>query len=162
MNLGVYPMKNEKVDESRRLLSQTYYIYKHEDSPLEWDGKSFSHLKGVLGTIIGFSINKDLEKKGLQVEEAPSVLANLLKLKHGRLAAVINYDSQTDVAIDEFKEDFSVIKKLEIPFIKKFKYLMFSHGFNKQNRALVQNIWDGLERIRVSGELNKIAERYAQ
>lgn len=69
----------------------------------------------------------------------------------GRVGAVINYASQTDAAIAKHPTKFTEIVKIPTPFIEKFKYLMFSHGFYTANPQLVEAIWDELRNIRESG-----------
>lgn len=160
MEKGVYPMKDNQVDQTRRLIEQTYYIYKRKDSPLQWDGTKFTNLEKSIGIIIDFSIKNDLQKMKLNYEEAPSILTNLNKLKYSRLDAVINYVSQTDISLFKYPEKFKTIEKIKLPFKKRDKYLMFSHKFYSNNKVLVEVIWDELKKMREGGELDKISERY--
>ncbi|MCU7939833.1 MAG: transporter substrate-binding domain-containing protein [gamma proteobacterium symbiont of Bathyaustriella thionipta] len=160
MKKGVYPMKGGQVDPQRRLLEQTYYIYKHKDSPLQWDGKTFKNLDTSVGIIIDFSIKNDLQQMKLSYEEAPSIQTNLKKLKNNRLDAVINYASQTDITLYKYPKEFKNIVKLSPPFKKRDKYLIFSHDFYAHNKVLVERLWDELKKMRETGELTKISEKY--
>lgn len=160
MKKGVYPMKGNQVDQQRRLTEQTYFLYKRKDSPLNWDGKNFTHLQKPIGIIIDFSVKNDLQKMKLNYEQAPSILTNLKKLKYGRLDAVINYASQTDITLFKYPDEFKTIEKLRLPFMTRDKYLMFSHDFYNNNSNLVETIWDELKKMRETGKLKEIAEKY--
>ena len=157
---GVYPLKDGKQDVDRRLLTQTYYIYKHKDSPLNWDGKSFSHLSKPVSAMTKFSVVKDLKKTGIAVEETSDVVLNLKKVASGEVEAFINYASQTDAALKKNGEMAKVIEKIKIPFRKKIKYLLFSRGFYQQHKELVEEIWDTFERLRNEGKFSKIEADY--
>jgi len=67
MKKGVYPMQEDQIDQQRRLIEQTYYIYKHKDSPLEWDSKTFKNLEKSIGIIIDFSIKNDLQNMNHEI-----------------------------------------------------------------------------------------------
>lgn len=162
LKLGVYPMRKESVDQDRNLVTQAYYVYKREASLLNWDGEQFSDLDGPLGTIIGFSVNSDLAKAGYAVEATPTLRSNLDKLRSGRVAAVVNYASQTDTVLGRAAERYPDIVKLPIPFKVKYKYLLFSHGFYRQRPALTEAIWDELRALHESGEYAAIATRYSR
>ncbi len=158
---GVYPLGDGAADPKRRLITQTYYIYKLKDSPLSWDGIRFSGLDAPLGVVIDFSIKKNLLRLGLEVEEAPDTLTNLRKLKAGRIAAIVNYASQTDSVLARHSAEFADVVKLEPPFKEKIKYLIFSHAFYRENTELAQRIWDELAQIHDSGEYAGIEAAYA-
>ncbi len=158
---GVYPMHGTARDPQRRLVTQSYYIYALRQSALSWDGERFSGLDAPLGVVIDFSIKKDLVARDLPVDEAPDTLTNLRKLKAGRIAAVINYSSQTDNVLAAHPVEFSDVVKLEPPYRRKTKYLMFSHQFYRANTELAERIWDELAHLHRSGEYAAIDARYA-
>ena len=157
---GVYPLREGMPDADRRLLTQTYYIYKHKDSPLNWDGKSFSNLSKPVSAMTRFSVVKDLKKMRIAVEETSDVALNLRKVVSGEVDAFINYASQTDAALKKNEELANVIEKIQIPYREKIKYLLFSRGFYQQNGELVEDIWDALERLRKNGKFSQIEADY--
>jgi polar amino acid transport system substrate-binding protein len=161
MELGVYPMRGDTADSDRRLVSQSYYIYTLRNAGPQWDGKRFSDLQGPVGVVIDFSAKQDLEDMGLAVETAPDTLTNLRKLAAGRIAAVVNYASQTDTVVAAHPDEFNRVVKLEPPFKEKTKYLVLSHGFYRQHTELAEQIWDELARMQRSGEYAAIEATYA-
>jgi len=62
LKIGVYPMRKGQPDTNRRLMTQSYFLYKRKKSPLQWDGKSFTNLDGTIGAINGYAIVGDLKK----------------------------------------------------------------------------------------------------
>ena len=158
---GVYPEMNGEEDKDRYLVNQTYYIYKRKGSALEWDGESFSNLIRPVGAIIDFSVVKDLKKNKLEVEEVAGIRANLNKLLSGRIDAFINYASQTDAVLAKDEKFRQNIEKVDLPYRKKIKHLLFSKEFYNTNPELVEQIWHELAMLRSSGQYQKILARYA-
>ncbi len=162
LEFGVYPMKAGEPDPSRQLMSMSYFLYKLQNSPLQWDGKQLRHLNGKIGAIIGFAIVNDLEKMGVQVEEVPSQLSNLRKLVLGRVAGVADLETLTDFQIRSHPEEFKDIVKVFPPLRAKPYYLMFSHKFVKDNPEISEGIWNTIKEIRETGQYDRIAQKYLQ
>lgn len=162
MKIGVYPMRNGKPDPDKRVMSNSYVIYKRKDSPLQWDGKKFSHLNGYIGATLGFSIVDDLKQMGVNVSEGKNQLDNLRRLITGRLDGVAALETMTDLYILGNPEKFKAIVKLSPPLRTKPYYLILSHRFVKTNPKLASDIWNEFERMRVSGEFRNIAAKYIQ
>ena len=144
---GVYPMKDGLPDPSKQLVTISYGIYTLEHSPMSWDGEKFFQLNGLVGVNRGFSVIPDLQKMGISVEEVDSVSQNFLKLKLGRIKAVL---AQNVTAQSVLKKDkrFKGIKKLAIPFKTKPYYLMLSHQFVKKHPKISERIWKEIQKIR--------------
>lgn len=158
--IGVYPMHKGEVDVSRQLMTQSYVLYKLKDSPLTWDGKSFSHLSGPIGAVIDYSIVDDLKAMGIKVEQVTSQQNNLMKLMLGRIDGVAGVETMNDAIISANPADFKGIIKVFPPIHSKPFYLMLSHKFVKENPVLAEEIWNGIRTIRESGEYDEIAKRY--
>ncbi len=145
---GQYPMKDGKLDGSRRLVTIAYYVYKVKDSPLDWDGKQFINLNGVIGANAGYSIVDDLRKKGVEVEEAKSTEQNFEKLKLGRIAGYATQDITADriVASGQYGE----FVKVPIPLATKDYFLMFSNQFMEKHPDIAEQFWAKIGELRDS------------
>lgn len=147
MEMGNYPMKDGKPDSDLRLLTASYYLYKLKDSPLAWDGKSFSNLDGAIGAPMGYSIVSDLKGLGVNVDESKSTDIDMKKLLRGRIAGVASLEFTGDKVIASSSE-FSNIIKVEPPIKVKPYYLMLSHKFVDENPELAKKIWKTVQKIR--------------
>ncbi len=158
--IGVYPMKGREPDTERMVMTQSYSLYKHKDSPLSWDGKQFKHLSGSIGALINYAIVGDLKKLGVKVEEASYPLSLLNRVENGRLAGLANLDIMTDVLISNHNKSLVNIVKISPPLKVKAYYLIFSHGFFKKNSKLAHAIWHALKTMKTSGEYDAILKSY--
>ena len=160
LNMGVYPMKNDEPDTNRSLMSQAYFLYKRKGSPLNWDGKTFEHLNGSIGAIIGYAVVEDLKQMNVDVEKVATQWSNLSKLVLGRIGGVAGLESMNDIVIKTNPEKFRSVVKVYPPIIRKPYYLMLSHNFVNENPELAEAIWDGIRNIRLSGEYEQITRKY--
>lgn len=160
---GVYPMKDDKSDSHKRLTSQGYFIYKHKDSQLSWDGKKFENLDKsqykAIGINLGYSVVNDLKKLGVEVEEVKTTEQNLEKLELKRIAGFV---TETKDTVDYYIESgkYPNVVKLQIPFIIKDYFLLFSHEFMKNNEEDANKIWGKIEEIKKQNKLCRNILKY--
>jgi polar amino acid transport system substrate-binding protein len=159
LNYGAYPMKDGLPDELRRIATLSYSLYAMKDSQVRWDGLRISNIVGNIGAPAGYSIIDDLTAQQIQVEEASTTRVNLIKLIHGRLAAVAAQDVTADRILKTEPAIFSDVIKLTPPLVSKAYYMMISDEFIAKHPALAERIWDTLAIIREE-RIEKIAERY--
>ena len=158
---GVYPKtKDGTIDESHRLVTVHYAFYKMKHSGINWDGTSLTGLTGKIGVVLGYSVEKDLKKKGLPVDTAPNTLANIKKLLLGRVNLIAGSRSQIKSFLGKDKKKFENIVEIETPLKVKSSYLILSHEFFNNNRALSLKIWDTIHEIRESKAYDAIFEKY--
>ncbi len=162
LKIGVYPMKGGKHDQSRSILTHSYVLYKLRGSPVQWDGKDFTNVEGPIGATFGFAIVGDLEKMGFKVEEAKTPENSLRKLIHGRIAAYAELEGIVDPILEKNRDQFGDIEKVYPPLRSKAYYLMFSHGFYKNNRKVAERIWDEIKTVRNSEHFKLIVKRYIE
>jgi len=160
LGFGIYPMKGGKPDPSRKIMDQSYILYKRKDSPLQWDGKAFSNLYGSIGVIIQYAIVEDLRKMGVSVSETRTHLNSLKMLVKERVAGVVSLGSMNDIHIKAHPETFKDIVKVSTPIKHTPYYLMFSYKFVRENPALTESIWDTIRDIHLSGEYDEIFKKY--
>lgn len=157
---GVFPMKNGQPDSARRIMQQSYVLYKRAQSPLTWDGEHFGNLSGPLGSIIDYAIVEDLQDHNVEVFEARTQRNNLRMLAAGHLEGVVGLETMNDHIIQSDPDTFAGIVKVTPPVATKSYYLMFSHGFVEHNPELAEAIWGALEDVRINGDYQAIAQKY--
>ena len=157
---GLYPMKNALVDTDKMLMTQRYILYKHVDSPLNWNGKNFTNLSGSLGAVMSYAIVSDLKKMGVMVTELSNSLALLNQVQSGRLAGFVSLENMTDSLIRKNKTALISIEKIPMAVTEKPYYLMFSHGRFKTHPELVEAIWMEINNIKTSGKYLELLKKY--
>ncbi len=160
LQYGLYPLKDGRIDPSRKSYSNTYVLYKHKGSPVTWNGKILFNLEQPIGAPLGFSIIGDLEKMGIKVEETVSTKTNFSKLARGRIDGVAALESAGDFLLALYHAEFSNIVKLHPPLKSKPYYLMLSHQFVKKNQKFSEKLWDTIAITRDSTEFKKCSLKY--
>lgn len=158
--IGVYPKKNGKVDQSRKAMTQGYYYYTRKDSKIAWNGKTLDNFEGSVGAIIGYSIVKDMQALGLDVQQVATQKVNLLKLAKGRIDLVAGIGAMNDFQIQKHPELFNEIVKLQPAIKQKHYYLIFSHAFAQKHKPIMEQIWNELIIFQNSGEHTAMLEKY--
>jgi len=168
MDFGQYPMKDGLVDTSKYIMKWTYSFYRLKNTSLQWDG---THLKWKgkkltedkkIGAMNGYSVGNDLLKEGVTVNLSTRMSSLLHMLRKERLYGVISLEEYIDVAISLNPEEFYNIEKVNPAFKRKEYYLMLSHEFVKKYPDLSQKIWKEIENIRLTGEYQRILEKYTK
>lgn len=136
---GAYPMVDGILDDSKRLSTLTYALYRPKGSALSWNGESLTYSKLPVGANIGYSIVDFLRQKGVEVEEAKDTAVNIRKLRHGRLSAI----ADQVVVVDSFLRMNNIVdvERISPPLISKPYFLIFSHGFISEHPKISQKIW---------------------
>ncbi len=160
VSIGRYPMKNGLLDESRKILIQSYFLYKRKHSALQWDGKSITNLEGEVGAVRGYAVIGKITELGVPVHEVSSQVNGLMMLNAGRIAAFADLETMTDVQIKSYPQEFKDIIKISLPFKTADYYLMLSHQFVHENPELAEAIWDSIGELRESPQYERIAEKY--
>ena len=157
---GAYPMFHGEVDEGRKVMQQSYVLYKPKGSPLAWDGVEFSALEGVIGVDAGYTIVKDLRKLGVEVQENSSTRANMEMLLKQRVAGVVALENMADAVLDAQGEEFQELVKVLLPIKTKAYHLMLSRGLVQQSPQLAEQIWNVARDIRLSAEYRNLLHSY--
>jgi len=167
MSFGKYPMKNGLVDSSKHIMKWTYSFYRLKNTSLNWDGSQLKW-KGKkltedkkIGAMNGYSVVNDLLKQGLTVNLSNNMSSLLKMLSKERLYGVISLEEYIDVAIKINPKEFLNIEKVNPAFKRKEYYLMLSHAFVKKHPDLSKKIWKEIQNIRLSGEYDRILEKYS-
>ena len=146
LELGSYPMKNGNIDGTRRLGTLSYYLYKLEKSPVDYDGKTIKNAKMAIGANLGYSIIADIKKMGFSVEEAKTIDLNLKKLQADRICAFAGQDVATDEHIKTGK--YGNIVKIPIPLTSKDYFFMFSNQYMEKHSESAEKFWTKIGELR--------------
>ncbi len=157
MKFGAFPMANGDVDPSRRLALSSYSLYRLKGTTPNWDGKAFSGIDGKVGAPLGYSIVKDLEKKGLKMEESKGTSTDFKKMGLKRIVAAAALTNVGDALIES--GDFPNVEKVETPLVTKPYYLLLSNQLVAKNKDLTENIWKELANVR-ENEAKALAKKY--
>lgn len=146
LKFGQYPMKNGKLDESRKVNVISYNLYKLKSDPLNWDGNKITGINGrEIGINSGNSIAYDLGEMGIAVAPVKTTDQNLMKLKRGHIAGFAHNESYI-VYSDHYQKD--IMERIEIPLKTKSYYVLLSHQFVKKHPEIAEELWDTVGQIR--------------
>ncbi len=150
--LGNYPMAGDKPDASKRLLTDSYSLYRVKGSAVEWDGKTLK-VDGSVGAQSGFSVVDQLKSLGVKVDDGTrSADDNLKKLVAGRFVALALQTEEGDTSIENSPEFKGKIERIKPFLVEKPYFLIFSKQFTAKNAAYVQEVWDAIGKVRESAE----------
>jgi polar amino acid transport system substrate-binding protein len=152
MDLGVYPMAGNRPDTSKALHADSYSLYVPTESDVRWTGSEFENLSGDIGAIYGYSIVTMLENQGAGVFKADRLGQLFQLLLRDRLDGVAALTAHADHLIEQTPELNGRVRKVGPPLDEKHYYLLFSHGFAKNNPEVVLALYDEIKRVRKSPE----------
>ncbi len=160
MHIGSFPMKNGKVDISKKMVVISNSLYTPRDSEIIWDGKILN-IKGSVCAPLGYSIVDNLKSWGVTVTESDTSYDCLQKLAANRISAAALQDVKGDAWLIKYPEKFKEIVKLSPPLTTKAQYLMLSHSFVNSKPKLSEKIWNMIAEIR-KAEFDNIALKYVK
>lgn len=158
--IGRYPMKEDVVDERRSMMPQSYFFYVKKPNTLNWDGVSYSLIRGKVGAVIGYAVVDFLADKKVDVIEVRSQLIGLKMLQYGRIDGFAGIETMVDYQLQAHAAGLVDIEKIYPPIMTKSYYLLFSKQFYHENSALAERIWDEMKAMRENGQYEEIAARY--
>lgn len=158
--LGNYPMAGDKPDASKRLLTDSYSLYRMKGSAVEWDGKVLK-VAGSVGAQSGFSVVEQLKTLGAKVDDGTrSADDNLKKLVAGRFVALALQTEEGDASVEASPEFKGKVERIKPVLVEKPYFLIFSKAFAAKNPAYVQEVWDAIGRVRESTEFSSTAKTF--
>jgi len=164
LKIGWFPTRDKtrsgQVDASKRITTITYSLYCLKGKAPGWSGNNYEIFKGKIGAPLGYSIVGDLQKKGVEVEEAPSTKHNLNKLLKKRIIAAALQNVTGDSILKADPGIFRDIVKVQPPLATKHYYLMLSDKFVTENPEISQEIWNKIGNIRTN-KYDAIAAKYS-
>jgi polar amino acid transport system substrate-binding protein len=157
----VYPMTGDKPDANKRLLNDTYSLYRMRGSAAaNWDGKSLK-IDGLVGAQSGFSVVQQLITLGARVDDAiRSADGNLTKLVNGRVVAVALQTNEGDISITSNPELAGKVEKMAPVLVEKPYFLAFSKQFVATDKTAHQKLWDAIAAARESAEYKDLVKKF--
>lgn len=145
---AMYPMKNEKVNDTKRLNDgNSYFIYRHLDSPLRWDGTKFIN-KGTVAAMDKYAVIEDLEKhSNISIVTFRKNVDIVRQLSRGKFDAYAGSGRITDRLLKDFPSLAKNIIRNSLPIRKKPYFLIFSKERYSQKSNEMETIWNGLQEI---------------
>jgi len=157
--IGVYPKNKGKVDPTKAISKHAVCFVKHKSSSFYWDGINIqSNKKMVIAVTAGYMIVKVLEKLPVIIHETLSADQALILLKKKRVDAAVSLcriNKNVMKQPTELESQFSLVYP---PLHVNSGYLIISHGYYKNNPALVKSIWRYLKSL----DTNIIYNKYVQ
>ncbi|QDQ25796.1 amino acid ABC transporter substrate-binding protein [Chitinimonas arctica] len=153
MEMGHFPMSGDKPDGSKRMLDDSYSLYRLKGSNVEWDGKAIKNAQSAIGAQSGFSIVDQLKGLGVRVDDGVRGAGeNLQKLVNGRLSGVALQTLEGDINLAERAEFAAKIERIDPPLVSKPYFLMLSKQFVAKYPEFAQQIWNAVGTVRESAE----------
>lgn len=160
VELGNYPMAGDKPDAGKRLLTDSYSLYRLKGAVVEWDGKLLK-AEGNIGAQSGFSVVDQLKTLGAKVDDATrSADDNLRKLIAGRFVALALQTEEGDSSIENNPEFKGKVERIKPFLVEKPYFLIFSKAFTTKNPVYVQEVWDAIGKVRESAEYTAAAKTF--
>ena len=152
LSMGRYPTDSDgRLDESKRLHTSVYALYRRRGSSVGWNGTEFRQLMSAIGSLSGFSISDFLRSHGATVDESSrDPLALLRMLKEQRVDAVALQSLRADFVLQRHPMLALDIEKAELPLETKAYYLMLSNAFCQAQPDKAKRLWAEIERQRES------------
>ncbi len=143
---AVYPLRDGQPDTRQRMSTLRYVLFVRHDSTLAWDGERLTPSQAVVGSNIGWSVIKDLERLQIKVETALDVGSNFNKLQAGRIDA---YAIQDLLAAGYLATHPKLaVRALPQPLVSKDYFMPFSRQFAARQPQLMQCMWQQVARQR--------------
>ncbi|WP_137937232.1 transporter substrate-binding domain-containing protein [Chitinivorax sp. B] len=161
MDMGHYPMAGDKPDNSKRMLDDSYSLYRLKGGTVEWDGKTIKHADAGIGAQSGFSIVDQLKGMGVKVDDGTRVADdNLRKVLTGRVAAVALQTQEGDASIADRPEFAGKIERVGPALAEKPYFLMLSKPFVAKYGDTAKQVWDAVAAVRESPEYKKQMQQF--
>lgn len=134
-------------DASKRMHFSRYFLVRRKDNQIDWDGKAFRNVNGVIGYNMGYSVGEFLQGQKAPLEEVNQKTVNLLKLVSlGRVAGAAVFESDMEAVHNSpFAADLEI---RPVPLLEKPYYLIFSHALMNSRPQLAQQLWKTIEEVR--------------
>ena len=151
-----FPMRGGQLDISKRMMTESYSLFRLKDARVEWDGKQLS-ADGILGAQTGFSVVALLRGLGAKVDDGNrQTAANFQKLLMGRVVAVAVQTQVGDAQLAQNPKWAARVERMQPVLIEKPYFLIFSRSFFAEQEDHARLIWSTIEQVRESTEYKEL------
>lgn len=156
-----FPSRDGKPDVTRRMLTESYHLYRLKGAPVNWDGRVLTPGGVNIGAQSGFSVAPMLKDLGASVDESTRLADVLLhKLSLGRNDMVALQTSQGDYALAQDAKLLAAIERVEPPLAVQPYFLVFAPAFADSHPQLVERVWDSIATVRESATYQRQVETF--
>lgn len=157
---AVFPMLGDRPDAAKRMLTDSYSLFRLKGGKVEWDGKQL-RADGVIGAQSGFSVVAQLRALGATVDDGTrQAPVNLQKLLAGRVVAVALQTQEGDTRLAQSPEFAARIERMQPVLTEKPYFLVFSRPFYAQHEEHARAIWDAIAQVRESAEFRQLVRDF--
>lgn len=136
-------------DASKALHVERYVVVRRKESPVAWNGKSFSGLTGPAGAPLGYSAVEDLRRAGIRVDDGARTAGDVLhKLVAEHIDAAVLQQGETQALLSENAGLRDRLEVLPRPFAEKPYYVLLAHDLVQAQPELAAKIWGAIARAR--------------
>lgn len=148
---GLYPRNSAgELDSSRSLFKSTYSLMVPSalKPNLKINGLKIEgwNMKYRIGYNLHWTIGTDLEPLGYNLESAPSIDANKMKLLNGRIKGLADLTSRLEVL--KKSGEMQGFEILTPPLTEKEFFLILSRSLEKKRPQLADKIWNKIYEIK--------------
>ena len=147
---SVYPFKNGKLDLKKSLKAPAYYLYKHIDNPLDFDGKKLINANGNISAIKSYAVVDNLKSLNANIVYGLNTISNLNDVLYKKNIATAELSNEADFLINSNEKIKQNIVKLPIPIRKKEYFLIFSKKYYASNSENAKKVWNSIEKLKNS------------
>ena len=176
LSLGAYPTKNgfsnertgdQEIDETKRMHTSGYSLYRLKGAAAEWDGRAFNHLDGKkIASQLDFTITADMKALGAPVVETTNDPENIFRgLIMNYFAAAAVQTGTAEFLLGRNQEFADKIEKCSVnkpPFHQKPYYLMLSFALIEKYPEFSQVVLKNVEKIRESKAFKARSKEFFQ
>ncbi|MBB5018784.1 polar amino acid transport system substrate-binding protein [Chitinivorax tropicus] len=150
---AVYPSKDGKPDPAKRMMLDSYSLYRLKGSNVNWDGSKFQNVTSAIGTQPGYSVIDLLKQNGVQVDDGAKTADDTLrKLISNRVAGAALMTLEGDNSIATNSEFTGKVERVPTPLVEKPYFLIFGKGYQAKYPGAVTQLWDAIASVRESPE----------
>lgn len=143
--------KHGKERLEARLYFDHFHIYVRKNSNLQWNGKKFTSLKGVVAAQSGFVVVGLLRAMGVQVDDGiKSAEDGLRLLLSGAIDAAVLQGDQAQLLLKNDPRFQNQIKVMPKPFVSKPLYLMVAKTTYEAQTKRIEAIWHAIQEARAT------------
>ncbi|MBB5204784.1 polar amino acid transport system substrate-binding protein [Inhella inkyongensis] len=155
-----YPMLGAQPDLDKRLLTESYSLFRRKGSAVQWDGRALK-VNGPVGAQTGFSVAAQLRQLGATVDEGNRKTdGNLQKLLNGWVVAVALQTQEGDAQLQQNPEFAAAIERVQPPLVEKPYFLVFSKAYYARRPDQAQLIWSTIAQVRESADYRRLVEQF--
>lgn len=137
------------VDAGCRLHRERYVLLRRRGDVLDWDGKAFHGLAGLVCAQREYSIVAILRARGVEVDDqAPDLLGNLDKLATGRAQGAALPAGAAAAALREHARLDGAVETVAAPLAVRDYHLILARDLDRHHPGVAESLWRTIGELR--------------